>query len=71
MRTILQLLGHGAGFTGVMIAIGSIIRGIPLTLLRFIPYTHSVTTLAIGGPLSLALVAIAALILGGGGDSAG
>lgn len=66
MHTILRLLGHGAGLSGVLIGMGSIIRGIPLTLLRFIPYTHGITTLAIGGPLSLALVGIAALILGGG-----
>ncbi|HEY3920043.1 MAG TPA: hypothetical protein VGL83_19785 [Stellaceae bacterium] len=69
MRTILHLLGHGAGFTGVMIGIGSIIRAIPFGLLRFIPYTHGVTSLWIGGPLSVALVAIAAIILGG--DSSG
>jgi hypothetical protein len=66
MRTILHLLGHGAGFTGVLIGIGSILRAIPFTMLRFIPFTHSLTSLAIGGPLSIALVTLAALILGGG-----
>jgi hypothetical protein len=70
MRTILHLLGHGAGFAGVMIGIGSILRALPFAVLRFIPYTHAVTTLAIGGPLSVGLVALAALILGGG-DSGG
>lgn len=70
MRTIRHLLGHGAGFAGVMIAIGSILRAIPFGLLRFLPFTHGLTTLWIGGPLSIALVALAAVILGGG-DSGG
>lgn len=67
MRWILQLLGHGAGMSGVLIGIGAILRAAPAGLPRFIPYLHSVTTLAIGGPLSIALVGIAALILGGSG----
>lgn len=66
MRTILHLLGHSAGFAGVMIAIGSILRAIPFGLLRFIPFAHGLTTLWIGGPLSVALLALAAIILGGG-----
>jgi hypothetical protein len=66
MRTIVRLLGHGAGFAGVMIAIGSILRAIPFGLLRFLPFSHGLTTLWIGGPLSIALVALAAVILGGG-----
>lgn len=66
MRTLFHLLGHGAGFAGVFIGIGSILRAIPLGLLRFLPYTHGITALGTGGPLSLALVGIAALILGGG-----
>lgn len=70
MRWIFQLVGHGAGFTGVMIGIGAILRAIPVTVLRFVPYLHSVTSAAIGAPLSIALIAIAALMLGGG-DSGG
>ena len=66
MRIILQLLGHGAGFTGVMIGLGAILRALPFAVLRFVPFMHGVTTLAIGGPLSIALIAIAAVILGGG-----
>lgn len=69
MRWILQLLGHGAGMSGVLIGIGAILRAAPVGVLRFIPYLHSVTSLAIGGPLSIALVGIAALILGGAGRS--
>ncbi|HLI22704.1 MAG TPA: hypothetical protein VKV32_16395 [Stellaceae bacterium] len=71
MRWIFQLLGHGAGLTGVLIGIGSILRAAtPGGMLRFIPYLHGVTSLAIGGPLSIALLAIAALFLGSG-DGAG
>lgn len=70
MRTLLHLFGHGAGLVGVLIGIGSILRALSIGVLRFIPYMHSVTTLAIGGPLSVALVALAALILGGGDGGA-
>jgi hypothetical protein len=71
MRTIWQLLGHGVGFTGVMIGLGAVLRAIPASLPRLLPYIHGITTgwltsAWIGGPLSIALVAIAALILGGG-----
>jgi hypothetical protein len=69
MHRLIQLLGHSAGFAGVMIAIGSLLRFVPAGLLRFLPYTHDLTQASIGGPLSVALVGLAALILGGGGNS--
>ena len=68
MEMLVRLLGHGAGFAGVMIAIGSLLRLVPAGLLRFLPYTHDLTQAAIGGPLSIALVGLAALILGGDGN---
>lgn len=68
MHRLVTLLGHGAGFTGVMIAIGSLLRVVP-GLLRFLPYTHDLTQASIGGPLSIALVGLAALILGGDGGN--
>lgn len=69
MHRLIPLLGHSAGFAGVMIAIGSLLRFVPAGLLRFLPYTHDLTQASIGGPLSVALVGLAALILGGGGNS--
>jgi hypothetical protein len=69
MYRLVRLLGHGAGFTGVMIAIGSLLRFVPAGLLRFLPYTHDLTQAGIGGPLSVALVGLAALILGGDGGN--
>jgi hypothetical protein len=68
MHRLIQLLGHGAGFAGVMIAIGSLLRLVP-GLLRFLPYTHDLTQAGTGGPLSVALVGLAALILGGDGGN--
>jgi hypothetical protein len=68
MHRFVTLLGHGAGFAGVMIAIGSLLRVVP-GLLRFLPYTQDLTQASIGGPLSVALVGLAALILGGDGNS--
>ncbi len=68
MRRLFQLLGHGAGLAGVMIALGSIIRLGPIGLLRFLPYTHDLTQAGTGGPLSVALVGLAALLLGGNGN---
>ena len=68
MQTLVRLLGHGAGFAGVMIGIGSLLRFVPVGLLRFLPYTHDLTQASIGGPLSIALLALAALILGGDGN---
>ena len=67
MRTILRLLGHGVGFAGVMIGIGAIIRAVSASALRSVPYVHGITSLSIGGPLSIALIAIAAVLLGGDG----
>ena len=67
MQTLVRLLGHGAGFAGVMIGIGSLLRFVPVGLLRFLPYTHDLTQASIGGPLSIALLALAALILDGNG----
>ncbi|HEY1506495.1 MAG TPA: hypothetical protein VGF92_19485 [Stellaceae bacterium] len=69
MYRLIQLLGHGAGFAGVMIGIGSLLRLVPAGLLRFLPYTHDLTRAAIGGPLSVALLGLAALLLGGDGNS--
>jgi hypothetical protein len=74
MQTILRLIGHGVGFTGVMIGLGSILRAIPASLPRLLPYIHGITTgwlttAWIGGPLSIGLVAVAALILGGEGSA--
>ncbi len=68
MHRLFQLLGHGAGLAGVMIALGSIIRLVPIGLLRFLPYTHDLTQAGTGGPLSVALVGLAALMLGGDGN---
>ena len=69
MHRLVRLLGHGAGFAGVMIGIGALLRFVPAGLLRFLPYTHDLTQASIGGPLSVALVGLAALILGGDGNS--
>jgi hypothetical protein len=69
MYRLVRLLGHGAGFAGVMIGIGALLRLIPAGLLRFLPYTHDLTQAGIGGPLSVALVGLAALILGGDGGN--
>ena len=69
MHRLVQLLGHGAGFAGVMIGIGSILRFAPAGLLRFLPFTNDLTQASIGGPLSVALLGLAALILGGDGNS--
>ena len=69
MQLLVRLLGHGTGFAGVMIGIGSLLRFAPAGLLRFLPYTHDLTQAGIGGPLSIALVALAALILGADGNS--
>ncbi|HVA12612.1 MAG TPA: hypothetical protein VNF99_05135 [Stellaceae bacterium] len=71
MRKIFRLLGHGAGVSGVMIGLGSILRAIQIGLPRLLPFVHGLrgtwlTSAWIGGPLSIALVALAALILGGG-----
>ena len=69
MHRLVRLLGHGAGFAGVMIAIGSVLRFLPAGLFRFLPYTHDLTQAGIGAPLSVALVGIAALMLGGDGGN--
>jgi hypothetical protein len=69
MHRLVPLLGHGAGFAGVMIGIGSLLRLVPAGLLRFLPYTHDLTQAGTGGPLSIALLGLAALILGGDGNS--
>lgn len=69
MYRLVRLLGHGAGLAGVIIAIGSLLRFVPAGLLRFLPYTHDLTQAGIGGPLSIALLGLAALILGGDGGN--
>ena len=69
MYRLVRLLGHGTGFAGVMIGIGALLRLVPAGLLRFLPYTHDLTQAGIGGPLSVALVGLAALILGGDGGN--
>jgi hypothetical protein len=69
MHRLVQLLGHGVGLAGVMIGIGSLLRFVPAGLLRFLPYTHDLTQAGIGGPLSIALLGLAALMLGGDGGN--
>lgn len=69
MFRLTRLLGHGAGFAGALIGIGALLRFVPAGLLRFLPYTHDLTQAGIGGPLSIALLGLAALILGGDGGN--
>ena len=69
MRWILRITGHGMGVVGALIGVGAIARAIRAGVPRVIPYAHSLTKIAVGGPLSLGLLGIALLLidLGRGG----
>ena len=65
MARLYWLLGHGSGIVGAILAVGLIGRMVPLGLLRLTPYAASVTHLKVGGPLSISLIGLGMLLVGG------